>query len=55
MLKKLKKDIDRELGSFLSEVINKYNIHPTANLLFSGIRDFTRREGKRIRPLLFLK
>lgn len=50
----LKRDIDCEIKTFLADVRKNYKLHAVSNLLFSGIEDFLEREGKRIRPILFL-
>ncbi|MEA3489863.1 MAG: polyprenyl synthetase family protein [Candidatus Omnitrophota bacterium] len=54
MLKKLKKDINRELRAFLKDPGIVPGKNPIFGLLYSGIRDFVQRGGKRIRPLLML-
>jgi len=54
MLKDLKKDIDREIRSYLSDIRKNYRLHETSKLLFNGIKDFLERKGKRIRPILYL-
>lgn len=54
MLEKTKKHIDLELRELLSEAKKAYEISSPKGLLFSGIKDFLLRNGKRIRPLLFI-
>jgi geranylgeranyl diphosphate synthase type I len=54
MLKKLKKDIDAELASFLKNAANKLDLKGSSALLYSGIKNFIERSGKRIRPILLL-
>ncbi len=54
MLEKLKKDIDRELAYFLPYANKKHGLDRASGLLYAGIKDFLRRKGKKIRPLLFL-
>ncbi len=54
MLGKLKKDIDRDIMALLKE--KKGFLSPSCldGVLYDCLRDFLRRKGKRIRPLLFL-
>jgi geranylgeranyl diphosphate synthase type I len=54
MLDKLKKEIDRSLADFLTRVKTEYRLHLVDPLLYKSIREFSLREGKRIRPLLLL-
>ena len=54
MLELLKKNIDRELISFLTEEGQYLPQHPDTRILFSGIKDFVLRKGKKIRPMLFI-
>lgn len=54
MLKKLKKDIDKSLLGFIKKMESYSGLKANSPLLYSGIKDFLKRPGKRIRPLLFL-
>lgn len=54
MLDKIKKKIDRELGKFILEADRAYSLSQTSPLLFKNIKDFILRDGKRIRPTLFI-
>ena len=54
MIKLLKKDIDREIRSFLVDVKKDLKLHAISPLLFEGVKDFVERPGKRIRPILFI-
>lgn len=54
MLNNLRQKIDQTLVSFLHTVEKEYNFHRVNPLLYTSIREFSLREGKRIRPLLFL-
>lgn len=54
MLKDLKKDIDKGLRDFAAELKNKYSIHNISPALHNTIKDFILRDGKRIRPILYL-
>lgn len=54
MIEQLRKNIDKGLASFLNTVKKDYKLHLVSPLLFESIREFTLREGKRIRPLLLL-
>ena len=51
---KLRKDIDVSLDTFLQTVKKDYRLHLVSPLLFESIREFTLREGKRLRPLLLI-
>ena len=54
MLEQMRRNIDASLASFLNTVKKEYKLHLVSPLLFESIREFTLREGKRIRPLLLL-
>jgi geranylgeranyl diphosphate synthase type I len=54
MLEQLKKEIDRSLADFLTKIKSEYRLHLVSPLLYQSIREFSLREGKRIRPLLLL-
>ncbi len=54
MLEQLRRNIDASLADFLNTVKKEYKLHLVSPLLFESIREFTLREGKRIRPLLLL-
>jgi len=54
MLKKLKKDIDAALRQFLKDTVAETELESSPGLLRAGIKDFLERDGKRIRPILFL-
>ncbi len=54
MLEQLKRDIDGGLGSFLKDAAPALRLKADSGLLYAGIRDFLSRDGKRIRPALFL-
>jgi len=53
MLEKIKKDIDKELKSLPSMADRDFNLK-SSKLLYAGIQDFLNRNGKRIRPILFV-
>ena len=44
----------QEPGLFLDTVKKDYKLHLVSPLLFESIREFTLREGKRLRPLLLI-
>jgi len=50
----IRKNIDLSLASFLDTVKKDYKLHLVSPLLFESIREFTLREGKRLRPLLLI-
>ena len=54
MIEQIKKKIDVSLDSFLKKIQRKYKLHLVNPILFESIKDFTLREGKRIRPLLLI-
>jgi len=54
MIEQLRKNIDISLASFLETVKRDYKLHLVSPLLFDSIREFTLREGKRLRPLLLI-
>jgi geranylgeranyl diphosphate synthase type I len=54
MLDKFKKEIDTSIALFLDHVAANYKLHLVDPLLFKSIREFSLREGKRIRPILLL-
>jgi geranylgeranyl diphosphate synthase type I len=54
MLDKLKKEIDTSIALFIDQVAKNYKLHLVDPLLFKSIREFSLREGKRIRPILLL-
>ncbi len=54
MLKILRRKIDNSLASFLTRVKKDYKLHLVDPILYDSIREFSLREGKRIRPLLLI-
>jgi len=54
MIEQLRKNIDSSLASFLEKVKKEYKLHLASPLLFNSIREFSLREGKRLRPLLLI-
>jgi geranylgeranyl diphosphate synthase type I len=54
MLDRLRKEIDRSLADFLAKIKKEYRLHLVSPILYRSIREFSLREGKRIRPLLLL-
>lgn len=54
MIESIRKNIDTSLALFLETVKREYKLHLVSPLLFESIREFTLREGKRIRPLLLI-
>ncbi len=50
----IKKQINVSLSSFLEKIKHEYKLHLVNPILFESIKDFTLREGKRIRPLLLI-
>src|SRR5580698_2145177 len=54
LIEQIRKNIDKSLASFLDTVKKDYKLHLVSPLLFESIREFTLREGKRLRPLLLV-
>ena len=54
MLPQIKKKIDLELRQFLQDTDKSYLLKEISPLLFKSIKDFILRDGKRIRPTLFI-
>ena len=54
MIDQIRTHIDKSLSSFLDTVKKEYKLHLVSPLLFESIKEFTLREGKRIRPLLLI-
>ncbi|MFA6350218.1 MAG: polyprenyl synthetase family protein [Candidatus Omnitrophota bacterium] len=54
MLNKLKITINHELAQFISQLNKDYSLRKISPLLFETIKDFMLRDGKRVRPLLFV-
>ncbi len=54
MLDRIRQRIDVSLASFLERVKKDYKLHLVSPVLFESIKDFTLREGKRIRPILLI-
>ncbi len=54
MIEQIRKNIDKSLSTFLDTVKKDYKLHLVSPLLFESIREFTLREGKRLRPLLLV-
>ncbi len=54
MIDILKKNINRSLETFMDRVKDDYKFHLVNPLLYESIREFSLREGKRIRPLLLV-
>ena len=54
MLLKIKNRIDKELKHYIRSIDTLYSLNRISPLLFRVIRDFISREGKRIRPILFV-
>ena len=54
LIKNIRTNIDKSLASFLVTVQKEYKLHLVSPLLFESIREFSLREGKRLRPLLLI-
>ncbi|MDD5005505.1 MAG: polyprenyl synthetase family protein [Candidatus Omnitrophica bacterium] len=54
MLHKIKNQIDKELKSFIRKTDKIYSLSKISPLLFKHLREFVLRDGKRVRPILFI-
>ncbi|MFH1201631.1 MAG: polyprenyl synthetase family protein [Candidatus Omnitrophota bacterium] len=54
MLKKIKNKIDKELAVYMGGINRFYGLGRISPVLFSCIKDFIKRKGKRVRPVLFV-
>ncbi len=54
MIETEKRQIDRSLKRFMSQIKQDYKLHLVNPVLYESIREFSLRKGKRIRPLLLI-
>ena len=54
VFKKIKTKLDKELISFLKQTNKTYSLDRISPLLLKSMRNFILRDGKRIRPILFI-
>jgi len=54
MISQIKKKVDTSLSAFLKKIKVEYKLHLVNPILFESIKDFTLREGKRLRPILLI-
>ena len=54
MIETLKENINLSLERFMDRIENDYKFHLVNPVLYQGIREFSLRKGKRIRPLLLI-
>lgn len=54
MFETLRTRIDRELCALIEETRSSYGLKKICPLLFESIKDFALRDGKRVRPVLFV-
>lgn len=54
MILEIKKRINKELKKFVKSIDKQYRLSKISPLLFKNIKDFVLRDGKRIRPILFI-
>ncbi len=54
MIEEIRKAIDKELASFLDDAEKKYAFSSISPLLGSSLREYVLRDGKRVRPSLFI-
>ena len=54
MIDKIRSKIDESLASFMARIKLDYKLHLVNPLLYESIREFSLRQGKRLRPLLLI-
>ena len=54
MIDQIKTQINKSLAAFLEKIRREYKLHLVNPILFESIKDFTLRDGKRIRPILLI-
>lgn len=54
MFYQIKKQIDKELVRFIKNIDKSYSLSKVSPLLFKNIKNFILRDGKRVRPTLFI-
>ncbi len=54
MFLKIKNGIEKELSSYIRSLDKAYSLSKISPLLFRSIREFISRQGKRVRPSLFV-
>lgn len=54
MFYKIKKRLDKELVALIHKIDKVYSLKKISPLLFKNIKDFVLRDGKKIRPILFI-
>lgn len=54
MFFKIKNQIDKELRNFILDINRLYSLNKISPLLYRSIKEFMLRDGKRVRPSLFL-
>lgn len=53
MFEKIKNEIEKELGDFSKSIDKTYQLKKISPVIYSHIKDFILRPGKRLRPVLF--
>lgn len=54
LYRRIKNKVDKKLSLFINNLDKTYHLKSISPLLYKSIKDFVLRDGKRIRPLLFL-
>lgn len=54
MISKIKNQIEKELHTYLLDMDREYSLSRISPVLYNNIREFISREGKRLRPVLFV-
>ena len=54
MIYRIKNTIERQLAYFIQGIDRKYSLSKISPLLFNNIKEFVLRNGKRLRPILFV-
>jgi len=54
MFLEIKNNIEKELADYIKSINKSYSLSKISPLLFNSIKEFISREGKRVRPMLFV-
>ncbi len=54
MLWEIKNKVERELRNYIADLDRTYSLSTISPLIFRNIKDFALRQGKRVRPILFI-
>ncbi len=54
MFLKIKNRVEKELSGYIKQIANTYRLNRLSPALFNNIKEFISRDGKRVRPVLFV-